>query len=384
MEELRILHTADVHLGCSRKAFGERAAEHRRCIAQAFERCVEAAIARQVHLMLIAGEVFDRPRPGQRAVQSLLAELQRLEDASPPIEVAILRGTPGHEGFGAQSVWRLPELRELPAHVHLLAEEGPQRVEFPDLETLVQGRPWSDQIPRGELLAGVVRDPEFTFNVGLCHVSIERGDILEESGDEVVSCADIAATGVDYMALGHWHRPSEESECDELPAYYPGSPEIIEIDRHEPGQALFVTLRPGQPPIIEPVPTGSLRCESLAINVADLESESDLRERVEQLADQDLILDVQLSGLAELGLVCDVAALEAELAGRFFRLRITDASHPAVEEVEVGDFPEELVIGKFVRLAMQRIEEASDDDARRIAERALQTGLIALQTGEVP
>jgi hypothetical protein len=60
---------------------------------------------------------------------------------------------------------------------------------------------------------------------------------------------DIAATGADYVALGHWHTLTDVS-AGGVPAWYAGSPMMSWSD----GVALLVDLVPGQGARVEAVP----------------------------------------------------------------------------------------------------------------------------------
>jgi DNA repair protein SbcD/Mre11 len=380
MPELRFLHTADVHLGRSSPVFGERADAHRQLIMDAFGRCIDEAVARRAQLFLISGDLFDRQRPGRRAVQHLIRQLRRLGEQSPPIQTVILPGTRSHDAVGAGSVWTLPELRNLPPHVRLLVGAG-ARLELPDHGALIQG----GDPALG--LASVTADPSFAFNIGLLHASLERGDISPDREAVTVSEAQIAATRLNYLALGHWHGPSPGSVCGAVPAYYPGSPEILAMDQARPGQALFVTLRPGGPASVEPVSTGRLRRQALRLDVAEIADEADLRARLAPLADADLLLSVELAGIAGPDWAVDRAAVTTDLQSSFFRLELTDRSQAAVLSVSLDDYVGEPVTGRFVRLALDRIAAAramDDPGAVRMAEQALQTGLALLRTGELP
>ncbi|MEA2520055.1 MAG: repair protein SbcD/Mre11, partial [Chloroflexota bacterium] len=56
---LRLLHTADVHLGARHADLGEQAAAQRERQFAAFQAAIELAIAEKVDLFLIAGDLFD-------------------------------------------------------------------------------------------------------------------------------------------------------------------------------------------------------------------------------------------------------------------------------------------------------------------------------------
>ena len=56
---LRLLHTADIHLGARHSDLGEQAAAHRERQFAAFGRSVDLALEERVDLFLIAGDLFD-------------------------------------------------------------------------------------------------------------------------------------------------------------------------------------------------------------------------------------------------------------------------------------------------------------------------------------
>ncbi len=60
---IRLLHLADVHLGRPFQMLGEKGASKRRALEAALVRAVDAAIERRVHLVLVAGDLFDSPKP---------------------------------------------------------------------------------------------------------------------------------------------------------------------------------------------------------------------------------------------------------------------------------------------------------------------------------
>ena len=56
---LKLIHTADVHLGARHDDLGEQAATQRERQFAAFRATVDLAIAEKVDVMLIAGDLFD-------------------------------------------------------------------------------------------------------------------------------------------------------------------------------------------------------------------------------------------------------------------------------------------------------------------------------------
>ena len=85
---LRVLHTADVHLGSDGYGNAEQRAAHDERDRHAFRRIVDRVLADRVDLFLIAGDLFDHNRVPDETVAFVQAELGRLRQP-----VIILRRT---------------------------------------------------------------------------------------------------------------------------------------------------------------------------------------------------------------------------------------------------------------------------------------------------
>ena len=78
---LRLLHTADVHLGARHADLGEAAAAQRERQFDAFRAAVDLAIAEKVVLFLVAGDLFDSNVQPKRSVERVAAQLGRMAQA---------------------------------------------------------------------------------------------------------------------------------------------------------------------------------------------------------------------------------------------------------------------------------------------------------------
>jgi DNA repair exonuclease SbcCD nuclease subunit len=60
--------------------------------------------------------------------------------------------------------------------------------------------------------------------------------------DEVVVTTDeIAASGLDYLALGHWHS-AQQARAGNVQYAYSGAPEAVALDQDRAGKVLLVEL----------------------------------------------------------------------------------------------------------------------------------------------
>lgn len=90
---IRILHTADWHVGQTLRGFS-REHEHRKV----FGRLEEIVVERNVDALVVAGDVFDSQNPSGEAQQLLYNALVRLSRAQPRMTVVIVAGN--HDAAG--------------------------------------------------------------------------------------------------------------------------------------------------------------------------------------------------------------------------------------------------------------------------------------------
>ena len=185
---LRIVHTADVHLGARHDDLGEQAAAQRERQFAAFKATIELALTEKVDLVLIAGDLFDSNVQPRRSVERVAAELGRLVGAR--IRTVIIPGT--HDVYDRASIYRAYDLKAMadstPADdlVTVLTPDTPQ-VHLAAIKTVVHGRVFATKrAPESPLIGlDVANDPpEATWHVGLIHGSIaipgktDRDDVV--------------------------------------------------------------------------------------------------------------------------------------------------------------------------------------------------------------
>ena len=385
---LRLLHTADVHLGARHTDLGERAAAQRERQFAAFQRTVQAALDRDVHLFLIVGDLFDSNTQPRRTVDRVAAELRRLALAG--IRTVILPGT--HDVYDRASVYRahdLPALAGLSAGSDLIVVLTPDRpdVEYPALDAVVYGRCFATkrapQSPLADLRAGA--DGRARWQIGMVHGSIAIPGSTD-GDDVVVTSEEIAASELDYLALGHWHSMST-GRAGRTQYAYSGAPEPVAVDQDRAGRALAVTLEgegDERRVTIDEVPVGRTRFERLTFDVAELGGQVDLADRIRGHADPDLVLDVELRGVRRDDLDLDADEVEGILASSFMNVRVRDRSVPALSDGTLP--PPDTILGAFVRDLEGRIA-AFDAEGRAgealEARDALRIGRLLLAGREV-
>ena len=181
---------------------------------------------------------------------------------------------------------------------------------------------------------------------------------------------EISKTGLDYLALGHWHS-AIEGRAGNVTYAYSGAPEPVAIDQDGAGQVLIVTLddRGGRHLVsIAPKRVGQTRSEKLELDLGAIPSQPALIEAVGRHADSNLVLDVRLTGMLPDAMDLDLDEVERALAPSFLKFRIRDLTIPALPEGPLP--PPDTVLGAFVRnleASIADLEKASPVTGRTAA-----------------
>jgi DNA repair protein SbcD/Mre11 len=384
---LRLLHTADVHLGARHADLGDRAATQRERQFAAFVATVDLALAEKVDLVLIAGDLFDSNVQPKRSVERAAAQLQRLVDAR--IRLVIAPGT--HDVFDRASIYRAYDLPAMAGAVgsDLVTVLDPDHAEvhLKALDAVVHGRCFATKRAPHSPLDGLdaSKDERATWHIGLLHAALAIEG--KTDGDDVVVTSDeIAATHLDYLALGHWHS-TQKGKAGETSWAYSGAPEPVAMDQDGAGNVLLVSLEEADAKrrvTIEERKVGRTRVERLQLDAGAVGSQPSLVAKLTERADPDLVLDVEITGVKPDDLDVHVDEVEAELAERFLKLRVRDRSVAPLPDGPA--ISADTVLGAFIRDLEAQIAEAEarDDDAASNELRdSLRLGRLLLSGTEV-
>ena len=359
---LRLLHTADVHLGARHADLGEQAAAQRERQFGAFRAAIDLALEDRVDLFLVAGDLFDSNTQPRRSVDRVAAELRRLVEAR--IRTVLIPGT--HDVYDRASIYRSNDLPALAGAtgtdlLTVLTPDVPM-IRLEALDVTVHGGVFATKRAPRSPLAGmdVAGDPS-TWQIGMIHGSVAIPNQTDHD-EVVITTEEIAASGLDYLALGHWHS-SSKGRAGQTTYAYAGAPEPVALDQDRAGNVLIVSLdNPDgvKAVTIEERKVGRTRFEKLELDAATIATQPALIELLAARADPDLVLDVRLIGVRPDLLDVHVDEVEAALAGRFLKVRVRDRSMPALSEGPLP--PEDTVLGAFVRDIQGEIAELEAAD----------------------
>ena len=364
---LTFLHAADLRLDAPFHSLSpDQASERRQEQRQLLTRLADAAREAEADVILLAGNLFD----GQRARPEILQTLyQILEDLDAEIFLAPGSRDPWTPGspYG-RLVW--------PPHVHIFSSPAPERVELPELGAVVYGGAFTSPVPgegplegfRGEEDRGMAR-------LGCFHGRLTSG----ESRPGFVTEAQIAASGLDYLALGGRLEASGQRRAGRTWYAWPGCPEGRSFEETGEKGVYAGELEKGEVSL-RFVPLARRRYLAPRLDVTGRLPEEALRDLMGQANPQD-ILRITLTGERDPAHEPDLTELTALASGYFYSAILRDET--ALSQSLWARAEEDTLTGLFLRNMRGRLDAAAEAD-RPLLERAVRFGLAALEGREAP
>jgi hypothetical protein len=196
---MRLVHLADLHLGyraynrVTSQGVNRREAD----VFKAFCQALDRTCALQPEVVLVAGDVFHVPRPGNRAVVQTQKELMKFRQRC-AAEVVLIAGN--HESVRSRDNTCILELLALVPGVTVVCE-------VPEAVLAASGQIKVFALPHNALeqtaTLAVRPDPEVPYNVLMLHGTVDHARINDYGGYTIP--ADVLAQPWDYVACGHYH-----------------------------------------------------------------------------------------------------------------------------------------------------------------------------------
>jgi DNA repair exonuclease SbcCD nuclease subunit len=210
--EIVLVHSSDLHVDEDRASASSEGAG-----TASLRAVLATARGLRADVVLLAGDTFEN----NQLSPAILDCAQRLLAAA-DLPVVILPGN--HDPALAGSVFVRGGFADLP-NVSVLGVTHDEAVPFAAFDLEIWGHAHRDYFNMAPLRGS--RQRSTRWQVAMAHGHYEppatRANPLRPSwvfGDE-----EIAATGADYLALGHWDRAARVGD-GAVPAYYSGSPDL--------------------------------------------------------------------------------------------------------------------------------------------------------------
>lgn len=288
MAGLRIVHTADTHLGYSAyqrlvpegepyAGLNQREAD----VYTAWHALIDTTIEHKPDIFLHAGDLFDAVRPSNRALHEAITGLRRLIDSGiPAVLIAGNHETPRLRETG--HVFRL--LENFPG-LYPIYKGPPEEVMIPGLEQVnIVGVPHSHGVMEG-MIARAAPNPDKELNLLVLHGTVTGLQLPSKELNQAEISSGLLKSSWNYIALGHYHCFTQV----EPNTYYCGSTERFSFNEAKEDKGPLLVELPG--PRVNHLQIAVREFVDLPwVDVAELQglkSASQTPQLPEELSDQD-------------------------------------------------------------------------------------------------
>ncbi len=361
---LKVLHGADFHLDAPFRALPpHKAAQRRAEQRELLGRMAETVRHEGVDLVLLAGDLLDSDQIYGETAQILA---QSLENMKVPVLIA-----PGNHDFWSA---RSPYARiSWPENVYIFHTAHIEGVKLEKLGCTVYGAAFTASSRTDRVLEGFRAQGE-----GL-QLMVLHGSTVPTDTYGPISAAEIAASGLDYLALGHIHAATQINQEGNTFWAYPGCPEgrgfdetgekgvyLLEVDKGQVNGRFYPLCR--------------RRYVEKTVDLDGRSAEEALRSVLPEGETPDCCR-ITLTG--ERGDESpDEKALEALAQPFYYSVTVRDRTRLRRALWDRAD--EDTLTGLFLQAMARRRDSARTEEEKAVVEEAVRFGLAALEHREDP
>lgn len=205
---MKILHAADLHLDTAFTGRdGDALSYLKRALLSVPQKIAELCAAQDCDMLLLCGDIFD----GEATPESLHAIKTALESVSVPVFIS-----PGNHDFCSPESPYFTE--SWPENVHIFTKPVMESIALPALDCRIYGAGYQN-MDCPALLENFRAEGSQTY-----HIAVLHGDPVQHNSPYCpITQAQVAVSGLHYLALGHIHKAGSFTAGTTLCAW-PGCP----------------------------------------------------------------------------------------------------------------------------------------------------------------
>lgn len=325
---MKILHTADIHLGSKieSKFPPEKSSTRKKELLMSFKRMVEYANDNDINVILLSGDVFDKDKPTLKDKEYFYKTIKE----NPHITFFYLNGNHDKEGSYIE------------VDIANLKTFNKEKFTYYDLgDICISGIEISPSNAKS-FYSGLSLDKD-KFNIVMLH-----GDATDSVGMDKVKIDNLKNKNIDYLALGHIHKFQSDKIDDRGVYAFPGCLEPRGFD--ECGEKGFIVLDIEDKLLsYEFIPYSVRTIFERNVDVTGAKDFYDIEKLVKQSVnkiDKKNILRINLIGELEAGIDFDEADIEISLSSYFF----VNVKNKTSLKINIEDYNDDKsLIGEFIR-----------------------------------
>ncbi len=367
MNGVKILHTADCHLGSGRASVKNGKKE----LKDTFFRILNICRHEQIDFLLIAGDLFDSPFIDRETAGEIADGFSHLDGTY----VIIVSGN--HDCACADSVY---DTFPFPENVKLFTSHL-EYCDFPDKNTRIYGAGFGTAHEQASMLSGFSAPKADTINIGIMH-----GEVTNSSQSclyNPISDAQIAASGFDYLALGHIHKRSEIAKLGNTFYAYCGCPDGRGFDETGSKGIYVGTVGKGECNL----EYRELSSRLYIADSVDISGCTSSHQAALLITDyikanyNDIFADnlyrISMTGNIGPDAILNTSQIQSEIENNVFFCEISDRTVPELSALKQLA-TEQTLRGIFTRRMLDRIASSSHDEQQNL-QLALRLGLHAFE-----
>ncbi len=367
MENVKILHCADVHIGAEESFLGFRAESRRRETLLTFEKIVDLCLENDIEVLLIAGDLFHSNNVEKSFFDAVISKIHSAKN----LKVVYIAGN--HDPLNPRSYF---SSAELPQNLYILGGKEAY-IYFEELNLRVYGRSFSSAFLQGKSTPDLIPPEDDVINIALIHGELGGAP---DSPYNSISKEYIESSKMDYIALGHIHKRSDVGRIGDTYFAYSGCPEGQGFDELDQKGVLMGEV--GKEFCnLEFIPTARRQHITEKIDISEITLSADyILNYLENKFGRDFaenLYKIELVGSITPEAELDIDGITARLNEKLYFAKIKDRTELKIDLEALS--AEQSLKGIFVKKMLGKIQNTEEKEKY---ERALKLGLKAF-SGEV-
>ncbi len=349
MSKLKILHTADVHLGSKFYFLEEYAQKREEDFLLTFQRICDLSIEEKIDLILIAGDLFDSPHPPKTLVEEVKKNFAKLQKKN--ITISLIAGT--HDDIiASDSVYHEPYWNQFIFLKDPLLQK-PKSLTIKEIPIFLYGVSYNT-LDFKDPLPLLQRRDEKGLHLGLLHCSLKDSpewNIMPK--DLPCTTEELFKLKLDYLALGHYHNQRLYEKEGQFISYS-GSPEGKRF--HETGERFVNIINfENNTVTVQKKAVQTKKMESFTVNMTTISDEKHLIQTIQANGKSEILAKITLSGSCDFSL--NTLHILEKCHSHFAYLKIEDETE-VLQSLPIHNIEKENTIrGLFIRMLREKIQK---------------------------
>ncbi len=280
---VHFIQTSDWQIGMKGGGLGEAGPIVREIRIESIHNVLKLAQQEKVDFVLLCGDIFEHNMISQEDVKKVVTIFNQYHD----IPLYLLPGN--HDILGADCVYNRVIFKQI-KNLTILRTTDSVEVHG----AILHPCPVLSKFTKQDLTVTI----PIVHEVDGIHIAVSHGSLLGkfpasnwEDIELPIETSCVERTGIDYLALGHWHsHRTFKDSTGVVRIAYSGTHEQTNYDEDDSGQCLLVQIdEKGDIPKIKPIKTGQLTWVSREFEMKDYSSLIEIKDYFDSINEIDMV-----------------------------------------------------------------------------------------------